>query len=241
MTRQEFMDRVLLPLGRLTREEREAVRQELEEHIEDRMEAQLEMGWAKELAEARCLEAMGDPIEIGREMAKQYRGRWWIWIGRAAALLTAVLCVLLLFGLGGLVHARDSLEARIRPKIIGGGLDEVNVTETLDIRTEVGNDVLRIYQVSVGEKDGQPAAVVAACMYDRWPFGIVVNGLMFKSQLKNERGETGNSGSGRGNYGAEYAAEWTFLEPGDTYVVFEYQALGGPVQVTVPLPEGGAS
>ena len=38
MTQREFLDRVLLPLGRLTAEERENVRRELEEHIEDRME-----------------------------------------------------------------------------------------------------------------------------------------------------------------------------------------------------------
>ena len=66
LARREFMDRVLLPLGRLTAEERENVRRELEEHVEDRMEALLGMGWSAELAEERCLEAMGDPAEIGR-------------------------------------------------------------------------------------------------------------------------------------------------------------------------------
>ena len=39
------------PLGRLTAQERENVRRELEEHVEDRMEALLEMGWSAELAE----------------------------------------------------------------------------------------------------------------------------------------------------------------------------------------------
>ena len=98
MTRQEFLDQVLSPLGRLTAEERENVRRELEEHVEDRMEVLLEMGWDAELAEARCLEAMGDPAEIGREMAAQYRGRGWLWIGRAAVLLTVVVCIQAVLG-----------------------------------------------------------------------------------------------------------------------------------------------
>lgn len=93
MTRQEFLDQVLSPLGRLTAQERENVRWELEEHVEDRMEVMLDMGWDKELVESRCLEAMGDPAEIGREMARQYRGRGWLWLGRAAVVLTAVVCI----------------------------------------------------------------------------------------------------------------------------------------------------
>ena len=93
MTRQEFLAQVLSPLGRLTAQERENVRRELEEHVEDRMEALLEMGWDAELAEEWRLEAMGDPAEIGREMARQYRGRGWLWLGRAAVVLTAVVCI----------------------------------------------------------------------------------------------------------------------------------------------------
>jgi len=160
MTREEFMDRVLLPLGRLTAEERESVRRELEEHVEDRMEALLEMGWSEELAESRCLEAMGDPVEIGREMARQYPGPWWLWIGRAAVILTAVVCIQALLGFGMLGYAWDSLTVRISPStaVSIGELKNVEAVEELDIRAEVGNDVLRIYQVSVGEKDGQRAA-----------------------------------------------------------------------------------
>ena len=217
MTRGEFMDRVLLPLGRLTAEERAGVRRELEEHVEDRMEALLEMGWSEELAESRCLEAMGDPVEIGREMARQYPGPWWLWIGRAALILTAVVCIQALLGFGMLGYAWDSLTVRISPStaVSIGELKNVEAVEELDIRAEVGNDVLRIYQVSVGEKDGQRAAMVLACMYDRWPFGIVANGLRARSELLSQRGETGTSGGGRGTATAQYAARWAPVEPGD--------------------------
>ena len=240
MTRGEFLDRVLLPLGRLTAEERADVRRELEEHVEDRMEALLEMGWDEELAESRCLEAMGDPVEIGREMARQYPGPWWLWIGRAAVVLTAVVCIQALLGFGMLGYAWDSLTVRISPStaVSIGELKNVEAVEELDIRAEVGNDVLRIYQVSVGEKDGQRAAMVLACMYDRWPFGIVANGLRARSELLSQRGETGTSGGGRGTATGQYAARWAPVEPGDTHVVWEYRAIGGTVRLEVPLPGG---
>lgn len=240
MTRREFLDRVLMSLNRLTREERETVRRELEEHLEDRMEVMLDMGWDEELAEGRCLEAMGDPAEIGREMARQYRGGGWLWLGRAAVMLTVVLCIQALLGFGMLGSAWDSLTVRFSPStaISIGELKNVETVADLDIRAEVGNDILRVYQVSVGEKDGQRAAMVLACMYDRWPFGIVADGLGAKSSLFNQRGETGTSGGGSGNYGAEYAVRWTPVEPGDTHVVWEYHAIGETIRLEIPLPGG---
>ena len=240
MTRGEFLNQVLSPLGRLTAQEREDVRRELEEHVEDRMEALLEMGWDAELAEARCLEAMGDPAEIGREMAKQYRGKGWLWLGRAAVVLTVVVCIQALLGVGMLGAAWDSLTVRFNPPrtISIGELKNVEAEEELDIRAEIGNDILRIYQVSVGEKDGQRAAMVLACAYDRWPFGIVVDSLFGRSELWNERGETGTSGGGSGNSGAVCAALWAPVETGDTHVIWEYRAIGEAVRLEIPLPGG---
>nr|WP_326212306.1 permease prefix domain 1-containing protein [uncultured Oscillibacter sp.] len=240
MTRQEFLDQVLSPLGRLTAQERENVRRELEEHVEDRMEALLEMGWDAELAEERCLEAMGDPAEIGREMARQYRGKGWLWLGRAAVVLTVVVCIQALLGVGMLGAAWDSLTVRFNPPrtISIGELKNVEAEEELDIRAEIGDDILRIYQVSVGEKDGQRAAMVLACAYDRWPFGIVVDSLFGRSELWNERGETGTSGGGSGNSGAVCAALWAPVETGDTHVIWEYRAIGEAVRLEIPLPGG---
>lgn len=204
------------------------------------MEALLEMGWDAELAEARCLEAMGDPAEIGREMARQYRGRGWLWIGRMAVALTVVVCIQALLGLGMLGAAWDSLSVRFCPStaISIGELENVETVVDLDIRAEIGNDILRVYMVFVGEKDGQRAAMVLACMYDRLPFGIVADGLASRSELWNERGGTGTSAGGSGNYRAEYAVRWTPVEPGDTHVVWEYRAIGETVRLEIPLPGG---
>lgn len=49
------------------------ISEELENHIEDRMEYLMEQGISKEEAEKQAVEAMGDPEEIGRELDKQHR------------------------------------------------------------------------------------------------------------------------------------------------------------------------
>ena len=241
MTRQGFMDRVLLSLTRLTAEERENVRQELEEHIEDRMEVMLEMGWKPELAEERCLEAMGDPVEIGREMAKQYRGRGWLWLGRAAVLLTVVLCIQALLGVGILFNAWDSLEARVNPQM-GSRLDWTESSERVNLQISMGNDVLRVFRVSVGKWKERRVAEIAMCAYDRWPFGIVAHGWQRYVEINPSDAEAPDrSSNGRGSYGAEYVQTYVELEPGARSVVLAYERFGESQRLEIPLPEGGGA
>ena len=61
MDRRDYTDRVLSSLRRVTEKEREAIRSELDGHIEDHMEALLELGYDEELAEERAIAAMGVP------------------------------------------------------------------------------------------------------------------------------------------------------------------------------------
>ena len=242
MTRQEFLDQVLSPLGRLTAQERENVRRELEEHVEDRMEALLEMGWSAELAEERCLEAMGDPAEIGREMARQYRGRGWLWIGRAAVALTVVMCIQALLGFGMLSNVWSSLEVRtLRPQITSM-LDEVEAEELVDLRMGIGNDVLRVVRVSVGEAEGQRVAEIAMCAYDRWPFGIVAHNC--ENWITVERRESEariHGGPASRTYGAECWQMYALPAPGDRSLVLTYSRYGETVSLEVPLPEQGGA
>ena len=53
MDRRDYTDRVLSSLRRVTEKEREAIRSELDGHIEDHMEALRELGYDEELAEER--------------------------------------------------------------------------------------------------------------------------------------------------------------------------------------------
>ena len=246
MTRREFTDQVLLPLTRLTWEEREAVRRELEEHLEDRMESMLERGWEPELAEERCLESMGDPAEIGREMAKQYRSRdqGWLWLGRAAVALTAVLCLQAVLSLEFFYtwkYVWDSVDARTIyvPEGWTEILDTVELSMALDICVPVGNDVLRAARVNVGREKNcdRRRAEVVLFSYDRIPGGVVSTNLLGSITVENQRGEQGQSAGGWGHYRVERTAQYVEIESGDIYVTLVYKWLGKTLRVQAPLPE----
>lgn len=242
MTRRDFLDQVQGALGRLTAEEQAAVLQELEEHLEDRMEPMLERGWEERKAEERCLEAMGDPGEIGREMAKQYRGRGWLWVGRAAAVLTAVLCVQALLGIGVLFNAWDGLVVRVLRPQITSMLDEVEAEAQVDLRMNIGNDVLRVVRVSVGEVEDQHAAEIAMCAYDRRPFGIVARNCENWITVEGQEDDVHiHGGPASRTYGAECWQMYALPASGDRSVVLTYSRYGETKSLEVPLPEEGGT
>ena len=91
MARRDYPDRVLSSLRRVREKEREAIRSELDGHIEDHMEALRELGYDEELAEERAIAAMGEPDEVGRALNRPYTGWGWVLVSRAAVVLTVVL------------------------------------------------------------------------------------------------------------------------------------------------------
>ena len=236
MTRQEYTDRVLANLRRVTRSERAAIREELDAHMEDHICDLLDLGYDEALAEERTMQRMGDPEEVGRELDKQYPLRWLV-LGRVALTLTVVMCIVALFGVGILSHLWWSLEARIAPDQISSGFPERD-WRPVDIRVPVGNDILRIYRVAMGKKDGQLVAEVTMCTYDRMPGGIVSGSLLPNVELTDQRGtppEWGLGGGGKSNWGAAYTTKYINIEPEDTYVTVTYDRFGEYVSVRVPL------
>ena len=114
--------------------------------------------------------AMGDPAQVGREMAKQYPRGWNVVTG-----VSLVLCVFVMFSALSsssnrkmIGYAWDSLVYRMFPPgpetVIAGtvspqGIEPVSgVTEAVDIRRTIGDNVLRVYQITVGTQDSQTAA-----------------------------------------------------------------------------------
>ena len=142
MDRKAYIQAVLSALHHVTGDERAAIQAELDGHIEDHMEGLLELGYSPELAEERTLDAMGDPKEVGRELNKQYTGWGFVLLSRAAVLLTVVLCIQALLGLGILGNLLDSVWARVAPL----EPEEISaaVTQRLDIRVPIGSDVVRV-------------------------------------------------------------------------------------------------
>ena len=230
MDRSAYCAQVLSHLRRLSREEREAVRAELEAHMEDRVCALLDLGYDQALAEERTMAAMGDPAQVGREMAKQYPRGWNVVTG-----VSLVLCAFVLFSaLSGsdnrrmIGYAWDSLVYRVFPPgpetVIAGTVSprEIKpvsgVTEAVDIRRTVGDNVLRVYQITVGTQDSQTAAQTriyeggyqdgalaaeaaippeegqltaeaAVCLYHRIPGGLVAMPSFNNLTAESQRGD----------------------------------------------------
>lgn len=230
MNRSEYCAQVLSHLRRLSRREREAVRAELEEHMEDRVCALLDLGYDQALAEERTMAAMGDPAQVGREMAKQYPRGWNVVTG-----VSLVLCVFVMFSALSsssnrkmIGYAWDSLVYRVFPPgpetVIAGtvsprGIEPVSgVTEAVDIRRTIGDNVLWVYQITVGTQDSQTAAKTriyedgyqdgalaaeaakpqeegqltaeaAVCIYHKIPGGLVAMPLFNNLTAESQRGD----------------------------------------------------
>jgi len=239
VTRKEYTERVFAQLRRLTPEEKQSVREELGAHMEDHICDLLELGYDEALAEERTMARMGDPEEVGRELDKQYPLRWLI-LGRIAVAVTVIVCVMALFGLGILSHLFWSLEARF---FVDGVSSSSFVGERSidpDIRVKVGNDILRVYRVALGTKDGELVAEVAMCVYDRIPGGIASEDVLNYGELRDQRNSPPDrlmGGGGKSNYGADYANRYIQIEPDDTYVMWVYDRFGESVSIEIPLPK----
>ena len=90
-----FCDAVLAACPRATKEEREEIRRELLDHLEDRTADMMERDWTAEEAAARAVACMGDPAEIGRAWNEQL-STFWLWVGRGVRTLTALLLLIAL-------------------------------------------------------------------------------------------------------------------------------------------------
>lgn len=99
--------------------------------------------------------AMGEPDEVGRELNRQYTGWGWVLVSGRPVVLTVVLCAQALLALGILGMVIDSISARIYPNE-PSAYTAVAATERLDIRIPVGNDILRVYRISIGQADDTP-------------------------------------------------------------------------------------
>ena len=152
MTRKEYTDAVLAVLRHVTRREREAIRREIDGHIEDHMEDLLELDYPPELAEERTLSAMGDPGEVGRALNRQYPFRWLV-AARTAMVLTIAAVLLMGSGLlGFLSNTGDNLRARFCPETLVAveyHSDHLDAVEELDLRAELEDVTVRVYQAGL--------------------------------------------------------------------------------------------
>lgn len=247
MNRNEYCDRVLAQVGRLTADEANDLRNELAGHIEDHAEALVEHGYTEDAAYGRAVALMGDPEETGRALCAQYGGWWLVIVQRAARILTALLCVLI----AGLIVKSSGLYGAIRDRYEvqkpGEGWERWN-TETPGTRIPIGDDIVQLNRIEYGVREGERQAVLWVSSYDRIPGRKVYERLIETMSLQSERGETmygedsirysscwGSSGSLYVHSGQHTVP----LEEGDTYVTFVYDRFGERIETRIELPEGG--
>lgn len=249
MTRSEYVEQVLSVMRHVTKSEREAIRAEIDAHIEDHICDLLELDYDEALAEERTMALMGDPEEVGRELDKQYTNGFWIWLESIAKILLVPMILVALLGIGILFHAVDHLEARFAPTQRSMEDFTAEAMEETDYRMTIGNDILKVYQVAVGNKvfsyyshkqiaEQGTAAELLVCAYDRIPLGIVSGDLTTYLRVEDQRGtELESWGRSSGSWGAVYQRFYIPIESGDTYVTLSYDRFGESVELKVPLPE----
>lgn len=248
MNRNEYCDRVLAQVGRLTSDEANDLRNELAGHIEDHAEALVGHGYTEEDAAARAVALMGDPEETGRALREQYRHFWLVIVQRIAIFVTIVACVQGFFMLPMLSGVYESLRERVSPTVNSISWEELDGAADLHERIPIGDDIVQLNRIEYGVRDGERQAVLWVSSYDRIPGRKVYERLFETMSLQNERGKTvydrdgvrysscwGSSGSLYVHYGQHTVP----LEEGDTYVTFVYDRFGERIETRIELPEGG--
>lgn len=248
MNRNEYCDRVLAQVGRLTADEANDLRNELAGHIEDHAEVLVEHGYTEEDAAARAVALMGDPEETGRALREQYRHFWLVIVQRIAIFVTIVACVQGFFMLPMLSGVYESLRERVSPTVNSISWEELDGAADLHERIPIGDDIVQLNRIEYGVRDGERQAVLWVSSYDRIPGRKVYERLFETMSLQNERGKTvydrdgvrysscwGSSGSLYVHYGQHTVP----LEEGDTYVTFVYDRFGERIETRIELPEGG--
>lgn len=239
MDRRQYTEQVLSSLRRVTHDEREAIRQELDGHMEDHMEALRELGYGEEEAEARTLAAMGDPAEVGRELNRQYPFRWLVvkWVAQGAAVL------LMLFLLSGWWDFFGNLACYVRARVWPDTFasvewlaresgQEVDLVWETDQRAELGTMTVRVWQVGLDRvlEQGGTAYVAFSC-WDEEPWAEPLGFI----EVYNAADGAEALYSMGGSWGAAYAVPVAW---GDALRVCWYDELDHQYEtlLTVELP-----
>lgn len=248
MNRNEYCDRVLSQVGRLTTDEANDLRAELTGHIEDHAEALVGHGYDEEAAAARAVALMGDPEETGKALRDCYRHFWLVIVQRIAVAVTVVACVQAFFLLPMLGGVYESLRERVLPEVDEISWEELDGAADLHERIAIGSDVVQLNRIEYGVREGERQAVLWASVYDRIPGGTVYENLLETLVLESERGESmypwldGNYRSCTGSRGTLYVHTGRHAAPlkeGDTYVTLVYERFGERIETRIDLPEGG--
>lgn len=169
---RQYSETVAARLRYASPKERKAVRQELEDHLQDHAEALEAAGYPPEQAQAHALAAMGDPKQVGEELSAAFPLRWWV-LSRVAGCVALITLLLILFWLpepiSNLYHYH---QAKYDPLSFQWNQDVPPQLVPLDLQEVLpGGGTLSIYAAGlVGNDDGTYDAYVYTVSYSGGPF-----------------------------------------------------------------------
>ncbi len=241
MTRKEYTETVLSALRHVTRREREAIRAEIDGHIEDHMADLLELDYPPELAEERTLSAMGDPTEVGEKLDLQYRLHWYF--SRGMLILFSVCAVLA--GWLWVSYAADmqdslllALQERVRPDLSHhfGPSGAVVAEKQLNVEIPVENDVVRVLRIctycSIPWKERM--VYVNVDSYDSFPLGFADNQTLILESQGGTQAEIRVTGSNPWWHTGDGAVA---IDEEDTYITLRCKRDGASAELRILLPE----
>ena len=170
-TYNTFCDRVIAAIPRATEKEEQEIREELLDHLEDRVLDMMERDWSEAEAAERAVASMGDPAEIGRAWNDQL-SPFWLWVGRLAKTATILLlCIALLPALARFRGVFLNLEARWSDldRHRYGVTDYAVKHWTLDERVEMGDYHIRFFQAALGDTGDGYSLRVRSVIYPNNP------------------------------------------------------------------------
>lgn len=239
MEEKKFLDEVMGCIPRLTAGERQSLRRELSDHMADHVEMLEQRGLDEETAQEQAVKAMGDPEEVGRELAKAYSPFWYWVLQGANLLLTVVVLFAMVWGITEpLVRAWNNLELRNSPDGAGRLYSGPGIGYTaVDIHIPMVTDEMWVSGVELNRED--TVAYVLVCTYDKNPFGYPAQ-LYYDYcgvTVTNQAGQVQKLASTNSNEGVGRFYYSIPVSPGDTCVYFTYDRFGTHVECTLPLPE----
>ena len=95
---RDYTQAVCSCLRHATAEEKQAVAQELQDHLADHADALVEAGWDPEEAQAHALAAMGEAKEVGQALDQTFPRRWLV-LSRVNLVLAILVALVLFFPL----------------------------------------------------------------------------------------------------------------------------------------------
>ncbi len=235
MDRREYCRQLTQELRHLTPNEVAAVRQELWDHMEDHAEMLRDAGYDESEAESRAVEAMGDPVETGREIDKQYPAIW-LWLSRLAVAVIVVVCISGVINLFGLYTAAESLAIRMNP------YREVDIPmeARIDYKMEIGSDIVHFIGIQdyVPGERGQVRLYMN--IYDKSIFRPIDQNLEQKLTYLTNTGEfSAISGGGSSNERVSHYRRTLEITEQDTFLTVVYDHYGRRVECTIDLTEVG--